>query len=503
MLQAATLLVAADFDVEVAALSAGALQEAYQKINVTTHIVSSDRTPCGLMKEAERLWEQQKYIGVVWGVTHFFEAYQCAQPLPGAFSVLWVLEDHWPEAVEPVGMDWTNVLRFDYVAFWTAETMAKHAALINPTGHLPISFAVLNHTPAVHPSMAFPIQRMANALLQRHAGVNKPQAGRRSTEPKAGQPPSGIVLNPANLAVAYDMPETCPHNWFSKLAVMVHLGRHKADRLGILFPAIMDNSLSVHLWVTYTHMHNRREVLNLRHRRNRTRGAYHPLMVRDHGLDLGPFFTLLWQVARCRYRYSFVLKYHFKSDATHDFARQAALFWTQPGFLGKAIRHLERHPNVSAVYGRIRGTRDLTVNRSDFWFFGFGRPYIKEIQATIPVPIPDGPVLVGSVWLARMCSISHWLRSTSQLWAIYSGLNDPMGVDWRWYSRRVIGAECNQSAALRHYYYKGRKENQPPNSYAPIPGFFTSSRDGLIEHAWERFFSFMFSSYGPFEALFP
>lgn len=32
--------------------------------------------------------------------------------------------DHWPAAVEPADMDFTGVLRFDYVVFWTTEDRA-------------------------------------------------------------------------------------------------------------------------------------------------------------------------------------------------------------------------------------------------------------------------------------------------------------------------------------------------------------------------------------------
>lgn len=48
-------------------------------------------------------------------------------------------------------------------------TLVRYAALVNPTGHLPISFAVLNHTAAVHPTVEVPLHWMAGALLRRLA----------------------------------------------------------------------------------------------------------------------------------------------------------------------------------------------------------------------------------------------------------------------------------------------------------------------------------------------
>eukprot|EP00667_Euglena_gracilis_P008033 EG_transcript_8120 len=493
LLQAATLLTAADLSVEVAALSVGPLHDAYRKLNVPVHLVQpADRTPCGMMQEAEKLYRTQPYAGMVFAVTNFFDAYHCVLPLPGAFSMLWVLEDHWPAAVEPADMDFTGVLRFDYVVFWTTETLVRYAALVNPTGHLPISFAVLNHTAAVHPTVEVPLHWMAGALLRRLATDLHPSSD--------AEQPGEVLLNPAHLTIAPDVPETCPHNWFSQLAVMVHLGRHGAQRLQEVFPVLKPHARNVHLWVTYTHMQSRRDLLDLR---NRSDIVYHPLMVRDHGLDLGPFFVLLWHFARCQYRYTYLLKYHFKSEEDHEFARQAALFWRQPQFFATALQHLKHHTNVSAVYGRIPGIRDLTVARNDKWFFGYDLPYIRDIQASIPVPIPQASFLAGSVWLARASTLTHWLRNTAQLWTIYSQLNDPMGLDWRWYCRKVLSAECNRSAAQLHYYMKGRHEKKPPNCYAPIPGYFEWERDGMIEHAWERVLSYMLSYYGPFQALVP
>eukprot|EP00667_Euglena_gracilis_P004472 EG_transcript_4497 len=497
MLQAAALLVAADLEVEVAALAAGPLLEAYQRLNVTVHLVNpADRSPCGMMQELQRLHEDRLFIGMVWGITHFFDVYRCIWPLPGTFSVLWVLEDHWPKEGLPadvVDMDWTNALRFDYMAFWNSETMVRYASLVNPTGHLPISFAVLNHSTGVHPAAEVPMQWMTNALLRRLGDAAPHHKGQLMAD--IGE---DFRLNPANLAAAPELPETCPHNWFAQLVVVVHLGRHKAERLDSLAPALKDQAHNVHFWVTYTHIHNRRGVLNLL---NRTRMVFHPLMVRDHGLDIGPFFTLLWQFARCHYRYTFLLKAHFKSEEAHSLSRQAALFWKQPNFLSTAIQHMKRNINISAVYGRIPGITDPRVIRTLNVFYGDNLEYIQDIVARVPVPIAQDSFLSGSVWLTRASTLTRWLHSAAQIWAIYSELNDPMGLDWRWYSRRILRANCNRSAVQLHYYVKGWRENKPPNCYAPIPGYFEPKRDGMIEHAWERVFSYMFSYHGPFEAL--
>eukprot|EP00667_Euglena_gracilis_P018822 EG_transcript_20055 len=270
MLQAATLLVAAHLEVEVAALSTGPLLDTYQRLNITIHLVNpADRSPCGMMQELQRLHEDRLYIGLVWGITHFFDVYRCIWPLPGTFSVLWVLEDHWPKeasSADIADMDWTNALWFDYMAFWDAETMVRYAALVNPTGHLPISFAVLNHSTGVHPAVGVPMQWMTDALLQRVGDADP-----RHKDQLMADIGDGIRLNPANLATVPALPETCPHNWFAQLVVVLHLGRHKAERLDSVVPALKDQARKVHLWVTYTHMHNRRGVLNLL---NRTRMVF-------------------------------------------------------------------------------------------------------------------------------------------------------------------------------------------------------------------------------------
>eukprot|EP00668_Euglena_longa_P034478 GGOE01044290.1.p1 GENE.GGOE01044290.1~~GGOE01044290.1.p1 ORF type:complete len:559 (-),score=113.86 GGOE01044290.1:335-1990(-) len=490
VLQVAETL-AADFTVEVAMPATGPMQEEYRRLgwhSMTLHTLDpTNGSLCNTMKEVAKLFMQQRYIGLVWSVPDLWTAHRCIQPLPGAYSMLWVLEDHWPEGQSAAETDWMRVLAFDHVVFGTKEMMAKYAALVNPAGHLPISFLLFNSiNRTVSVTMAFS-QRLVTCL--RHWAGD--EAG--SFLKKIGQ---AALVDTAEDGL--DRVKTCPSNSFTNLAVVVHLGRHQAKRLQRILSAMKGYPHSVHIWVTYTRMGNRGEVLSLL---NHQGAVIHPLMVRDHGLDLGPFFIFLWQLARCHYQYSYILKYHFKTNDEHGFTQQAAVFFRHHGFLAKAVSHLDLHRHVSAVYPRIEGLEDLVKGRGQWEFFGHNYWHLHELYYTLAVPVPRDGFLAGSVWLTRTSVLTRWLHTTAQLWAIYADLNDPMGLDWRWYNRVVLRADCNRSTVQLLYFLKGVPRNLPPNCYAPIPGYFELERDGMVEHAWERFLSWMFSFYGPFDPL--
>jgi hypothetical protein len=386
--------------------------------------------------------------------------------------------------VEKLG--WERVLEFDSVVFGTSETALRHAALVNPSGHAPISFAVLSDKEPG--AMASWVARGVYLLQPWERPASSPRLG----APKGDRPATVHAISRLG---------TCPNKDPKKLVLMLHLGRHDPLRLDKVLQATANHTKDLHIWVTYTTAHSRPKLFQLSRDKP---DSFFPLMIRNHGLDVGAFFLLLWQVARCGYQYSYIMKYHFKTDEQHFLSRQASLYFRQAGFLTRAMDHLDQHPESSAVCPHTPSEKPLILPHTHEHFLGVkgcDRPQVEDIKTLLPVPVAE-IFLAGNVWLTRASIITRWLNETTQLWQLYEQLHGPYHVDWRWYNQFVLDNKpCSPSVARWHYYLNGRKENKPPNAYSPIPGFNPMYRDCMLEHGWERVLSFMMSHHGPFVQL--
>eukprot|EP00667_Euglena_gracilis_P008553 EG_transcript_8657 len=412
------------------------------------------------------------------------------QTLPAAASILWAHGSGvpWPTTA---ALHFQRLLKFDYVWFDNANWLRMTSLLVNPMGHRPPSFRLVTSSP---PPGGFPLAAVQNALrfLQGNAtGVQPPVLEAPGHSHRDAQPASqGPLLR---MQTVPQWRSFCPRrrHWV-RLALAVHLASHPAKYLRPVFTAIHAiDPIQAHLWLTFFPAENRRPVLLAA----REAGVVtHVLGVRNKGLDIGPFFTVLWQILCCRYRYDYVLKFHFKSNARDAMARQAAMFFRVSTLLQTAVEALDNETAWAAVWPHIAGDAVLLFPDSNVWFAGANRAAMTEIAEALGVPWAK-VLLIGNVFLGRMRAFTDAFRSAEQVWRFYTQLTDIDGLDWRWYNRFYFHGHCDRAAVEWHYLHRGVFHGFRGNVYA-MPNRHQLARDGMVEHAWERILSFMLSARG-------
>eukprot|EP00667_Euglena_gracilis_P006629 EG_transcript_6687 len=431
---------------------------------------------------ARQQHEQARYSLLVWLVGDLAAALPHLAPLPASAAALWVLGSSAPATpLPPPQLE--QLLRFDVVWFASKPVLRATSRLVNPLGHRPPSFRLLGP--------GCPADRLA-ALLQ---DVADPATPTPLPAPALARP---FETPSSRLSRASD---TCPlRKQVARVALAVHLAARPVAWLRPVFHAMRHiEPVSSHLWLTVFADADRQALSQAVAAAD---VVCHPLTVRNKGLDIGPFFVVLWQIAACRYNYDFILKYHFKSKEQSPWSVHASMFFYYPDFLRVAVEALDRHPGWAAVYPNV--TTDFPVVMPDTHFLFDGMQHVdrdgmQELSAALGLPPWPRQLISGTVFFARMRAFSR-LGGRHRLWRFYLQLTDIGGLDWRWYNQHYFKGRCSRRAVEWHHRHRSAAEGYHGNVYA-IPTHQTICRDGMVEHAWERVLSFMISAEGALAPL--
>ena len=254
----------------------------------------------------------------------------------------------------------------------------------------------------------------------------------------------------------------------ARLAIVVHLGFKPPQLLQGMVQAILDAKVSTHLWVTVS-LPDHLDVLNTMARPPLCRII--PLLVQERGKDVGPFLAAAWHIVRCKYTYTYLLKFHFMSlDYTRFVtARQ----------MSAALGRLLFSPRLKAVI-----PEGVLIRKGDQNLIGDNSWGLARLNATLHLPELRS-FGAGTVFLARADVVLRFLASPALIGEHYAALPGSGAVDLQWYSRQsgmgALGTDCVRRDVLDHHWGMGGHQK-----------FKLNQGDGLLHHAWERAFGAMF-----------
>eukprot|EP00667_Euglena_gracilis_P006689 EG_transcript_6753 len=480
-------------EVDVAFQDSEEVARACERYSLTPIPLEAPVTYMMHWKVARQHHRLQRYSLLVWLTDDLTRLLPYLDPLPYAAKVLWA---HGSAALSESSLktNLESLLKFDYVLFTHVGALRAASRLLNPMGHRPPSFQLSGP--------GFSDDRLTILLLDLLYPTTPPPPADPVAVDKPGPPTNTSPLwDPSApggpLQPVHHSGPTCPNRKPARLAIALHLATYPVAWLHPVFHIMRTQPVSSHLWLTLFGQANARAVLQA------ATGAQvvcHLMSVRNKGLDIGPFFIVLWQIFTCRYSYDYILKFHFKSTEISHMSRQAAMYFHYTDFLKVAIDTLDSHRNYSTIYPNVSVDASIIIHDSDFLYFGINHDYIRELSAALRLPALPKVFLSGNVFLTRMEVFTRWLGNPDKLWRFYLQLNDIDGLDWRWYNHYNFKNRCERRQIEWHFRQHMGSSRYYGNVYA-IPDYRSLLRDGMVEHAWERVISFMMSAGGAIAPL--
>jgi len=212
----------------------------------------------------------------------------------------------------------------------------------------------------------------------------------------------------------------------------------------------------------------------------------------NFGFDIGSFFTYLKKCKAENISYDYVIKIHTKtSDIERDNLIKPIL-----GSVNriKLILSMIDNDNV----GLIGSRRCMYYNHDKLAFhnqnhlmylinkFGLNIPHYKMVQFT-----------GGTIFWMKFSVLKDifWDHNFTN---ILDELNDESSFDWNWYvcaNQPIVNSLSSitdKESAYKHYMNIGKKKNLSTNLFHALQHNTVSMklRDAMIEHAYERFFSY-------------
>ena len=223
----------------------------------------------------------------------------------------------------------------------------------------------------------------------------------------------------------------------------------------------------------------------------------HFILSENYGFDIGSFFHILEIVKQRKEKYDYVVKIHTK---TNNEKREDLL---QP-ILGniqtirKIIQQMKENDNIGIVASKKARCID---NHTDFirnqtylqklvsWYFNENTRITKQVYVT------------GTMFWMRF-DILEQLFMKINLYNIINSFNNIHSFDWNWYyysnNKFLMNVNLQENALYEHYIEKGKNMNLSGNIFHAIKNGTRSFhlRDGMMEHAYERFFCYASHRFG-------
>ena len=127
--------------------------------------------------------------------------------------------------------------------------------------------------------------------------------------------------------------------------MVFHLGSNPPERALSLLALVPQALRHAHVWITCFEVSQLESPLTSA---AELRLPIHPVVVRNKGLDVGPFLLVLAHIHSCGYQYEYILKFHLKSREG-PMQRLAHSLFTK-GLLPRGLEVLGSQPGVSVVY---------------------------------------------------------------------------------------------------------------------------------------------------------
>lgn len=217
----------------------------------------------------------------------------------------------------------------------------------------------------------------------------------------------------------------------------------------------------------------------------------HFILSENYGFDIGSFFHILEIIKQRKEKYDYVVKIHTK---TNNEKRENLL---QP-ILGniqtirKIIQQMKDNDNIGIIASKkarcIDTHTDFVRNQSYLqqlvsWYFNEKTRITKQVYVT------------GTMFWIRF-DILEQLFMKVNIYNIINSFNNIHSFDWNWYyysnNKFLMNVNLQEKALYEHYMEKGKNMNLSGNIFHAIKNGTRSFhlRDGMIEHAYERFFCY-------------
>ena len=216
----------------------------------------------------------------------------------------------------------------------------------------------------------------------------------------------------------------------------------------------------------------------------------------NFGFDIGSFFTILNICKQNNYDFDYVIKIHTK---TSDIEREKLL---KP-LLGSINR-------IKIILNILNNENIGLIGSSSSTFYNYDKlsihneNHLKYLlkKYKISKNYNESIQFIGGTMFWIKYDVLKKIFCNYDFNNIINELNTETSFDWNWYicanKKNITKIINNKEDAYKHYSEYGLVKNLSPNIFHAIK-FNTNSlklRDGMIEHAYERFFSYAIEDYG-------
>ena len=223
------------------------------------------------------------------------------------------------------------------------------------------------------------------------------------------------------------------------------------------------------------------------------------LVSENYGFDIGSFFNILDIVQKNNKEYDYVLKIHTK---TNDNMRNKLLepILSSPTRIYEILDYLKNNNDIGCIGSKkcycMDSIMDEKCNESHLKMLQniyFDRTYSKL------------PFITGTMFWMRF-SILRNVFMKHNLSNIYNSMNTEKSFDWNWYlwankdyiNTPLFAKNLTREQSYDHYINIGKPGGLSKNLYDAIKQKHRSAlcRDGMIEHSYERLFSYAVNHLG-------
>lgn len=219
-------------------------------------------------------------------------------------------------------------------------------------------------------------------------------------------------------------------------------------------------------------------------------------IIENRGLDIGGFFKSLVNIRKSGKKYDYIIKTHTKG--VKEWRKNLLSPFLN---LGETIKFLNRNENIG-ILGHNK------------WLYSLFSPYLAEKTISQNTnyyhleklcnkfninlnTITKLSFIAGTIFIIRTNLLDKIFLDETFSDQIYKELNDENSLDINWYASKYVHPNLNLGLDQREKIEKHYRENKgsySPNLVHKLKNSNTLSkifRDGMIEHAWERFFSIL------------
>jgi len=211
----------------------------------------------------------------------------------------------------------------------------------------------------------------------------------------------------------------------------------------------------------------------------------------NYGFDIGSFFHILQLIKEENEHYDYVLKIHTKTDnEKRDGLLQPILGSIQT--IRKIVSQMNEYKDIGILASRSGRCIDAHVD------FVRNQQYLQQLLVWYfqeKTNVIKQPYVTGTMFWMRFSIIEEMFMKVN-IKNIINSFNHVYSFDWNWYyysnNKYLKNESLHKERLFEHYQHHGKYTGLSGNLYHAIK-YSTNSfqlRDGMIEHAYERFFCY-------------